>query len=94
MSVLGKLSLFHVTDEKVWFNLVKESSFKMLGLFLYSKVDWSSYIVSVAETAFIKIATFIYLMKFLSFEVAVCLYKSAIACSIVFMSELMLLGAT
>ena len=34
MSVLGKLSLFHVTDEKVWFNLVKESSFKMLGLFL------------------------------------------------------------
>ena len=94
MSVLGKLSLFHVTDEKVWFNLVKESSFKMLGLFLYSKVDWSSYNVSVAEAAFIKIATLIYLMKFLSFEVAVYLYKSAIAWSTVFMSELVLLVAT
>ena len=53
-------------------------SFKMLGLTFSSKLDWSSYIISIAKTAFKKIGTLIRSMKFLSPEVALYLYKSNI----------------
>ena len=58
--------------------LEEKSSFKMLGLTFCSKLDWSSYIISIAKTAFKKIAALISSMKFLSPEVALYLYKSTI----------------
>ena len=50
--------------------LEEKTSFKMLGLPFSSKLDWGSYIVSIAKTASKK--------KFLSPEVALYLYKSTI----------------
>ena len=41
-----------------------------------SKLDWASYIVSIAKTASKKIGALIRFMKFLSPEVALYLYKS------------------
>ena len=58
--------------------LEEKSSFKMLGLTFSSKLDWSSYIISIAETASKKIGALIRSMKFLSPEVALYLYKSTI----------------
>ena len=58
--------------------LEEKSSFKMLGLTFSSKLDWGSYIVSIAKTASKKIGVLIGSMKFLSPEVALCLYKSTI----------------
>ena len=43
-----------------------------------SKLDWDSYIVSIAKTASKKIGAMIRSMKFLSPEVALYLYKSII----------------
>ena len=51
---------------------------KMLGLTFSSKLDWGSYIVSIAKTASKKIGAFTCSMKFLSPEVALYLYKSTI----------------
>ena len=51
---------------------------KMLGLTFSSKLDWGSYIVSIAKTASKKIGAFTRSMKFLSPEVALYLYKSTI----------------
>ena len=45
-------------------------------LFLSSKLDWGSYIISIAKTASKKIGASIRSMKFLSAEVALYLYKS------------------
>ena len=59
-----------VVDEK--------SSFKMLGLTFSSKLDWGSYIISVAKSASKKIGVLIRSMMFLSPEVALYLYKSTI----------------
>ena len=56
----------------------KKSSFKMLGLTFSSKLDWGSYIISIAKTASKKIGGLISSMKFLSPEVALYLYKSTI----------------
>ena len=50
----------------------------MLGLTLSSKLDWGSYIISIAKTASKKIGALIRSMKFLSPEVALYLYKSTI----------------
>ena len=50
----------------------------MLGLTLCSKLDWGSYIISIAKTASEKIGALIRSMKFLSPEVALYLYKSTI----------------
>ena len=50
----------------------------MLGLTFSSKLDWSSYIISIAKTASKKIRALIRSMKFLSPEVALYLYKSTI----------------
>ena len=58
--------------------LEEKTSFKMLGLIFSSKLDWGSYIVSIAKTASKKIGALIRSMKFLSSEVALYLYKSTI----------------
>ena len=50
----------------------------MLGLTFSSKLDWGSYIVSIAKTASKKFGALIRSMKFLSPEVALYLYKSTI----------------
>ena len=58
--------------------LEKKSSFKMLGLTFSSKLDWGSYIISIAKTASKKIGALIRSMKFLSPQVALYLCKSTI----------------
>ena len=58
--------------------LEEKSSFKMLGLTFSSKLDWGSYISSIAKTVSKKIGALICSMKFLSPEVALYLYKSTI----------------
>ena len=50
----------------------------MLGLTFSSKLDWISYIISIAKTESKKIGALILSMKFLSPEVALYLYKSTI----------------
>ena len=50
----------------------------MLGLTFSSKLDWGSYIVSIAKAVSKKIGALIRSLKFLSREVAVYLYKSTI----------------
>ena len=62
-------------DESV---LEEKPSFKMLGLTFSSKLDWGSYIVSIAKTASKKIGALVRAMRFLSPEVALYLYKSTI----------------
>ena len=59
--------------------LEEKSSFKMLGLTFSSKLDWGSYIISIAKTASNKIGALIHSMKFLSPEVVLYLYKSTIS---------------
>ena len=61
-----------------WSVLEEKSSFKMLGLTFSSKLDWGSYIISIAKTASKKIGALIRSMKFLSPEVALYLCKSTI----------------
>ena len=58
--------------------LEEKSSFKMVGLTFSSKLDWRSYIISIAKTASKKIGGLIRSMKFLSPDVALYLYKSTI----------------
>ena len=58
--------------------LEEKSSFKMLGLTFSSKLDWGSYIISIAKCASTKIGALIRSMKFLSPDVALYLYKSTI----------------
>ena len=50
----------------------------MLGLTFSSKLDWASYIISIAKTALKKIGALIRSMKLLSPEVAPYVYKSTI----------------
>ena len=58
---------------------VEKLCFKMLGLSFSSKLDWGSYIISIAEKASKKIrAYWIRSKKFLSREVALYLYKYTI----------------
>ena len=56
----------------------EKQNFKILGLTFPSKMDWGSYIISVAKTASNKIGALIRSLKFLSPEVALYLYKSTI----------------
>ena len=58
--------------------LEENPSFKMLGLIFSSKLDSSSYIISVANTASKKIGALTRSIKFLFPEVALYLYKSTI----------------
>ena len=53
-------------------------SIKMLGLTFFSKLDWGSYIISIAKNAFKKVVAMICSMKFLSPEFVLYLYKSTI----------------
>ena len=50
----------------------------MLGLSFSSELNWDSYIISIARSAFKKIGALIHSMKFVSPEVALYLYKSTI----------------
>ena len=64
-------------DEKMGGTVLEEKSFfKMLGLTFSSKLDWGSYIISIAKTASKKIGVLIRSMKFLSPEVALYLYRN------------------
>ena len=58
--------------------LEEKSSFKMLGLIFSSKLEWSTYIISIAKSESKKIGALIRSMKFLSPEVALYLCKSNI----------------
>ena len=58
--------------------LEEKPFFKMLGLFFSSKLDWSSYIISIAKSASKKIGPLIRSMNFLSPEVALYFYRSTI----------------
>ena len=58
--------------------LEKKSSFKMLGLTFSSKLDWDSYIITIAETASKKIVALIRSFEFLSPGVALYLCKSTV----------------
>ena len=53
-------------------------SFKMLGLYFFSKLDWSSYIIFIAKTTSKKIGALIHSLKFPSPDVVLYLYKSTI----------------
>ena len=50
----------------------------MLGLTISSKLNWGSYIISIAKNASEKIGVLIHSIKFLSPEVALYLYKCTI----------------
>ena len=56
----------------------EKSSFKMLRLTFFSKLDWGSYIISTAKAASKNIGVLIRSMKLLSPEFALYLYKSII----------------
>ena len=58
--------------------LEEKSSFEMLGLNFSSKLDWGSYIISIAKTASKKIGALIRSVKFPSPDVVLYLYKSTI----------------
>ena len=58
--------------------LEKNSSFKMLELTFSSKLNWGSYMISIAKTASKKIGALICFMRFLSPVVVLYLYKSTI----------------
>ena len=86
VSMLGKLNWFcdrsnnnGSIDVKMNGSVLEEkSSFKMLGLTFSSKLDWGSYIISIAKTAFKKIGDLIRSVKFLSPEVVLYVYKSTL----------------
>ena len=53
-------------------------SFDILGMSFSSKLDWSSYIISIAKTASKKNGALIHTMKFLLSVIPLYLYKSNI----------------
>ena len=63
-------------DVKMDRSNLEEKSFKMFWLTFSSKLDWGSYIISIAKTASKKIGILIRSMKFVSPEVALYLNKS------------------
>ena len=69
---------------------------KMLHMSFASKLDWDSYIISFAKTAYKNIGTFICFMKFLSPEFALYLCTSTIRPCMEYcaMSGLVILAAT
>ena len=70
----------------------EKPTFKMLGLTFSSKLNWDSYIISIAKTASKKIGALIRSMEFLSPEVALYLYDYV--WNTVVISGLVLLVAT
>ena len=80
-----QLVLFHRSNNNGFIDLKmdgsvleEKSAFKMLGLTFSFKLDWGSYIISIAKTASKKIGALIRSMKFNSPEVALYLYKSTV----------------
>ena len=60
-----------IIDLKMYGSVPEEkSSFKMLGLTFYSKLDWGSNITSIAKTTFKKIKALFHSMEFFSPEIA------------------------
>ena len=55
--------------------LEENSSFNILGLTFSSKLDWGSYIISIAKTASRKIGALIRSMKYFSPEASLYFYK-------------------
>ena len=84
ISMLEKQNWFRFTDLITlvllmgkWMGLSvlgEKSSFKMLGLTFSSKLDWGSYIITIAKTASKKIEVLIRSMKFLYPEFALCIF--------------------
>ena len=62
-------------DEPV---IEEKSSFKMLGSTFSSKLDWGSYIISIAKNTSKKFGALIHSIRFLFPEVALYLFKSTI----------------
>ena len=76
--------------------LEDRSSFKMLGLYFSFKLDWNSYIISIAKTASKKTGALIRSMKFFFLRL-LCISINppyGLARNTVFMSGLMLLAVT
>ena len=87
ISILGKLNWFCLTvlitlALLMWkwmgLSLRKKSSFKMLGLTFSYKLDWGSYIISIAKTVSKKIGALIRSVKFVSPKIALYLNQSTI----------------
>ena len=75
----GRSNNIGAIDMKMDGSVLEEKSyFKMLGLTFSSKLNWGSYISSIAKTASKEIGALIHSMKFLSSEVTLYLYKSTI----------------
>ena len=73
-------SLTGAIDVKMNGSVLKERpDFKMLGLTFSSKLDWGSYIISIAKTASKEIGALIASMKFLFSGVAQYLYKCTLS---------------
>ena len=67
-------------DVKIDVSVLEEKSpFKMLRLAFSSKLDWGTYMISIAKTASKKIGSLVRSMKFLSPEVALYFYKAIIS---------------
>ena len=58
--------------------LEENSSFEIIGLTCSTKLNWDSYTISIAKTAYKKIGALIRSMKFLSPEVSLYFCKSTI----------------
>ena len=66
-------------DVKMDGSVLEEKTYlKMLGFTFSSKLDWGSYVISIAKTVSKKIEALIRSMKCLSPEIALYLYKSTI----------------
>ena len=66
-------------DVKMDVSVLEEKlSFKMMKLTFSSKLDWGSYIISIANSVSKKIGAIICYMKFISLDVTLYLYKSII----------------
>ena len=82
--MLKKLILFRfpslitgAIDVEIYASVLEETShFKILRLFFCSKLNWCSYIVSIAKTISKKIGALIRSMKFIAREFVLYLYKS------------------
>ena len=81
MPILGrrqKISTFIHNIKTTEYSVILPIVIKMLGLTFSSKLNWGSYIISIAKAASEKIEILIISMKFLSPEVALYLGKSPI----------------
>ena len=84
ISMLEKQILFDQPNNggainvKMDVSVLEEKSFKMMRFSSSSKLNWGSYIISIAKTTSKKIGSLYCSMKFLSPEVALYIFKSTI----------------